>query len=353
MRVTIAVCTYNRAEMLTDALQSLMALESSSDFQHEILVVDNASTDATPQVIARSIATSPVPLRAVYERQPGVAAARNRAIATARGEWIAFFDDDQIADPNWLTELVAIAREKNLRCVGGAVRLRLPENAPQVSRHCRAQLGESVGLDEPMPYHLRCMPGTGNLLIHGDVFRQIGRFDETLNMGAEDSDLFLRIFQAEIPAWYTPRAIVRHVIPAYRLQPNYLRWTCCRTGAARALRDRKSHSLLGISARLAARATQIAFVGIMQWLPARLRGDQATALGWQCRMWRAIGYVRSGLQLLAPRLFRQHSFSNYLDFRSERAMLSDVAPLMNLSDAAPDSEKKPSISTEKPVWANS
>jgi hypothetical protein len=222
-----------------------------------------------------------------------------------------------------------------------------------VSPICRAQLGESVGLDEPQPFHLHFMPGTGNLLVHRDVFEQVGRFNDALKMGAEDSDLFLRIFQAHIPAWYTSHAIVRHVIPAYRLQPRYFRWNSSRTGATVAGRDRESYGLAGMSARMLGRVAQIALIGALRWLPARLRGDQVTALGWQCRMWRAAAYFRAGLQLLAPRLFKQQAFTDYLDFRSEREMLSDVELMNSLPEAMPATGKTELSPEKATAWANS
>src|SRR5262249_39190598 len=124
--VSVVICTYNRDHFLREALASIKALATDGSIRHEIVVIDNASTDHTSQVIAEAARDSPVPLRGVYEPKPGIGPARNGGIQEAGGKWIAFFDDDQVVDPQWLNQLLAMAREKGVRCVGGGNRLRLP-----------------------------------------------------------------------------------------------------------------------------------------------------------------------------------------------------------------------------------
>src|SRR5262245_15851669 len=119
--ISVVVCTRNRAALLRGALASLYDLATEDEFTYEIVVVDNGSTDETPQVITMAMQESKHPLRGVLERESGIAAARNRGIAASRGRWIAFFDDDQLADWHWLAELFRGAQEKNCRVVGGSV----------------------------------------------------------------------------------------------------------------------------------------------------------------------------------------------------------------------------------------
>jgi CelD/BcsL family acetyltransferase involved in cellulose biosynthesis/GT2 family glycosyltransferase len=245
--VSIVVCTHNRAAMLGDALGSLLPLETDDGLKFEIVVVDNASADATPDVV-RSIAaragvsdnhvpaatSSPVgglaAVRYVFESRKGIATARNRGVAEARGSWIAFFDDDQLADPRWLVELLATARQQRVRCVGGRVELKLPADCERrLAPVCRMLLGGTVGSHELRRYNHRVTPGTGNLLIHRTVFDQVGRFDENFHRRGEDTDLFLRMLSAGIEGWYTPRAIVQHVIPPERLTAGWFLDTAWRT----------------------------------------------------------------------------------------------------------------------------
>lgn len=91
--LTILVCTHNRADLLRGALESL-ELQSLPRDRFEVLVVDNASTDGTPGVVAECAARGRVDLRSVREEELGLDAARNRGIREAAGTFVAFLDDD-------------------------------------------------------------------------------------------------------------------------------------------------------------------------------------------------------------------------------------------------------------------
>jgi glycosyltransferase involved in cell wall biosynthesis len=321
--VSVVVCTYNRAALLRDTLASLAALETGGSFTYEVVVVDNSSTDDTPAVIATAAAAYPVPLLGVREVRPGVASARNAGIRAAMSPWIAFFDDDQVADPRWLVELLTLAREKGARCVGGANRLRLPAGhtgpLPPVARGLLSESDPSAAVYR---YTGRSSPGTGNLLIQKSVFDEVGVFNEGLREAGEDTDLFRRVYAAGIEAWHSPAAISYHVIPAYRLTEGYLRWRCLRNGGHVARRNHQSvgaaRFLLGLSARLG--QALVLHLPRLAW--ARLARDPEAALGARCLLWRTQGYARFALSYLAPRLFAQREFFAWLEFRSERDLFA-------------------------------
>jgi glycosyltransferase involved in cell wall biosynthesis len=318
--VTVVVCTYNRAALLRAALASLQALEADG-FRYEIVVVDNASTDDTGSVIAEAARHSAVSLRGVREPRPGVACARNRGIREAVGPWIAFFDDDQVADRRWLRELLGWARARGARCVGGANRLLFPDGAPAyLSPVCRQLLSESVGRARPHRYSRRSGPGAGNVLLHRSVFDEVGGYDEGLREAGEDADLYRRIYAARIESWYTPQAVSYHVVPAYRLRPSYLRWKSLRNGGIVARRNHQEWGRAMFSLVLLARLGQALLLHLPRLLAARLLRHPGKVLGARCRLWRCEGYARLALKLLAPRLFPQRSFFSGLDFRAERAL---------------------------------
>src|SRR5688500_4978258 len=112
--ISVVVCTYNRAGMLADALASLAAQQMDGRFEYEVLVVDNASTDETPAIIANAAQAADGLIRGVREPMQGIVPARNCGLREARGQWIAFFNDDQIAELNWLAELFAMAGRKQV-----------------------------------------------------------------------------------------------------------------------------------------------------------------------------------------------------------------------------------------------
>ncbi|MDH7480535.1 MAG: glycosyltransferase family 2 protein [Armatimonadota bacterium] len=101
--ITIAICTYNRGDMLKDALDSFFKQEHLESIPYELLLVDNGSTDDTPEV-AKFFSSRPG-VRYVFEERQGLSNARNRAILEAKGEIIAYADDDVLFSPYWLKEL--------------------------------------------------------------------------------------------------------------------------------------------------------------------------------------------------------------------------------------------------------
>ena len=102
IRTSVVVCTYNRADMLGGALDSLVEQTLDKDL-HEIMVVNNASEDSTAQVVQGSQRKHPeCRIVYLYEAVQGLAQARNTGLQDARGEFVAFMDDDARAKPDWL-----------------------------------------------------------------------------------------------------------------------------------------------------------------------------------------------------------------------------------------------------------
>src|SRR4051812_17135636 len=105
LKITVAICTYNRADLLAQTLAGIARQEFPHD-HYEVLVIDNNSRDHTAEVVARFATARPAP-RHILEPQQGLDYGRNRAIAEARGEIILFADDDILVQPDWLTQMFA------------------------------------------------------------------------------------------------------------------------------------------------------------------------------------------------------------------------------------------------------
>jgi len=325
--VTVAVCTFNRSAELAQALESLFCLVTASQPRYEILVVDNASTDQTSSVIERAAAESPVAFRSLVEDSPGVSMARNAAVKNAGGSWVAFFDDDQLADPDWLQELWNTAQGQGARVVAGARDLLISaEQHQRLPAVCRRELGELLESGSCFRYSGEITGSTGNMLIQRSVFDEVGLFSERSVEGGEDTDLNRRVSAKGIESWYTPHALVHHFVPPYRLEVPYLRWTCRRVGVQMAWRERKAFGWVRFLAMFAARIGQATLVFFPSLVRARLTGDDVEVLGSTCLMWRAGGYFRTGLNILAPSIFRQESFMNEMEFRSERLVFGRDDP---------------------------
>lgn len=298
--ITVVVCTFNRSSELIKALRSLYHLETEGRFNYDIVVIDNASTDATPQTIAFAEEESPVPLRGVMESRKGVVFARNRGIAEATGDWIAFFDDDQLADPRWLVELIRLADEKQVRCVGGAVHLKLPEEhaGRELRTKVRMLLGEARWSSEPMPYSVRIGPGAGNLMLQRSLIEQVGGFDENILGRGEDTDLYFRIRALGETCWFVPTAIIHHLIPPARLQDAFFRRLSVGMGEGVAMHELGQYGTVRFSLIWAAKIARAVLVdGPLYWW-ARLTGNREEALDRICRIALEQGHWQNGWSLL-------------------------------------------------------
>ena len=299
--VTVVVCTRNRADGLRAALTSLTRLDTGG-LRADLLVIDNGSTDRTAAVVDEVAAASPIPVRRAFEPTPGVAVARQRGVEEATGDWIASFDDDQRAEPDWLVRLMAAARERDAKFVGGRVVLALPgEHANRsLAPFTRMLLGASVDLPTARPYDRKTTPGAGNMLVHREVFERVGRFDETLTRG-EDTDIYMRAVAAGYRAWYTPDAVVHHVIPADRMNDAYLYRLCDVIGNGTAERDHERFGRAALPAMWTARLGQAGLALFPKWLAAKALGTAEAELGRRCRLRVARKYLSDGAKYMAGR----------------------------------------------------
>src|SRR5271163_1575532 len=107
MKITVILCTYNRAHSISMALESVLASVLPPDVEWEVLVVDNNSKDQTRAVANEFCIRHPGRVRYLFEEHQGLSNARNAGIREARGEIIAFTDDDVTVDSTWLQNLTA------------------------------------------------------------------------------------------------------------------------------------------------------------------------------------------------------------------------------------------------------
>jgi glucosyl-dolichyl phosphate glucuronosyltransferase len=119
-QASVIVCTRNRAQSLEGSLARMIRQQPALAW--ELIVVDNASTDATATVVA-SIAekATNVPVRHLLEEQMGLSHARNRGVAEARGAYLLFTDDDVLVEPGWVDALCAGFAEHDVAGIAGKV----------------------------------------------------------------------------------------------------------------------------------------------------------------------------------------------------------------------------------------
>jgi hypothetical protein len=136
--------------------------------------------------------------------------------------------------------------------------------------------------------------------------------------GGSDIELTARFRRAGLEAWFTPKAIVHHRVPAYRLKKSYLFWSSLRNGNNFAYRDFREWGLARTMIACSARMAQATFINFPLMLLAYGLGNRAEVIGRQCLLLRAWGYLRQSLCLVSPRHFSQEAFFSHFTFRRER-----------------------------------
>ena len=299
-RISVIVPSYNRAYYLDGALESLVRQETDGRFEYEVVIVDNASTDNTREVVEAFAATSPVTVRYLHESKPGDAPPRNKGIRESAGEWLAFFDDDQFAEPHWLLNMLDVAERQDTRVVGGPVHLDLEEEIiTELSPACRSTLREMKPYPADQPYEPNVIPGTGNMLVARTLFDEIGVFVEDIKGGGSDWKLVEDArAHGEIP-WYASNAKIRHRVEGNRMKPEYFCWDSRNGGVSQADVDYRRKGMSGLLLCCAARVARSALY-LPQRLVAATRPPQYGSAQSSMIWWRTEGYLRRTLTLLAP-----------------------------------------------------
>jgi glycosyltransferase involved in cell wall biosynthesis len=180
--LSVAVPTRGRAAYLEVTLDSLRRQRSETD--HEILVVDDGATDATPDVAERF----GVRLIRHGERR-SLNAARNRGLREARGDLIAFVDDDVLVPPGWVDAVVeGAARHPEAEAFGGPIRARFEGHAP---RGCGREDPPITTLDLGDADVEAPMVWGANFAVRRSAVERIGEFDESLDRGHGDEEEWL------------------------------------------------------------------------------------------------------------------------------------------------------------------
>jgi GT2 family glycosyltransferase len=222
--VTVVVCTRDRPQSLARCLQALSKVHYDP---FEVVVVDNAPTTQETLTVVRTRSAADARVRYVRELRPGLSRARNRGLREARGELVAFTDDDVVVDPRWLHGVVrGFGRSPSVACVTGLVPSARLENAEQRYFDRRVSWAVSctprrfdlrTGADEsPLYPYAAGQFGTGaNFAFRTAMLRELGGFDEALGAGSpagggEDLDVFVRTILAGYELAYEPAAIVWH-----------------------------------------------------------------------------------------------------------------------------------------------
>jgi glycosyltransferase involved in cell wall biosynthesis len=231
---TVAIPTYNGESRLSKVLERLQIQQGVKQLIWEIIIVDNNSTDGTAKLIQeyQTNCKSDIPLRYFFEREQGLAFARNRAIIEAHGELVGFLDDDNLPAPDWVISAYKFGQDYPKAGIyssqiHGLFEFEPSENLKPIlfylainERGCKPLLYEPCKKGFP--------PGAG-LVVRRHVWNAyvpkrlvlVGRVGSSMLAG-EDSEALVYIHKAGWEIWYNPAMVIEHIIPQWRLEKKYL-----------------------------------------------------------------------------------------------------------------------------------
>ncbi len=250
IHISLIIPTHNRASELIAALKSVVAQDLPTEMW-ECVVVDNASTDDTATRFTAFAQEHPAAnLRYVYEAQPGVSYARNRAFAEVYAPLVACIDDDERINEGFLRAyLDFFTAHPDAVAAGGRIIAEYPTGRPRwMSKFVEMPIANPMDFGEMVrPFPAGRVPGGGNMAFRLEGLAQYDGFDPTLGrvggrlIGGEENDLFERLLTAGLTIWYVPNAVMWHIIPARKLTRDYFRNLCYNVGVSQRLRAQIHH----------------------------------------------------------------------------------------------------------------
>lgn len=297
--ISVVIPTYNRCDLLSAAIESLLAQESNG-LRYEVIVVDNNSTDKTREVVS-AFSHYDRPVRYVFESRQGTSFARNAGISQSRSPIVAFIDDDIQAAPDWLATVKRTFDEHpEIGFIGGKVLPVWPDTPPRwlTSQHWMPLALQDHGNDE---FYLEPVRVTGvisaNLAVRRELLVRVGMFSPKLqvvkgSIGAmEDHELVDRLWRAAVIGMYVPHLVVHSPVDRERTKKKYhRRWHKGHGRNYAMMREERmekaSWRLLGVPAHLYRQAIVNATGIVKHWI----RGQDEEGFLCEAHLWFFFGF---------------------------------------------------------------
>jgi len=282
MRLDLLIATHKRPGLLRSALTSIARAARPRAMEVSVTIVNN---DLSPLVLEPEFLAPPYPVRVLQERRRGKSAALNTGVAVSTADYIGLIDDDEEIAADWFQVVERALETGKFDFIGGrAVLGPLEQNPAWLPPGYPAVLGSADGGPHPRPYGSG-FPGVlmgGNAVISRAALLAAGPYSTALGPRAdrrlfscEDEDMYWRLIDAGARGQYLPELVVYHYVHPARLNKSYYRAWCFWNGASKSVlsrrRPRQVPQIAGVPRYLYSEA----FLGLLGWLRAILRGAPA------------------------------------------------------------------------------
>jgi glycosyltransferase involved in cell wall biosynthesis len=217
--ISVCVCTYKRPEFLKRLLHELRDQETGGRFKYSIVVCDNDQLRSAESTVSEFAAASNVPIKYCVESHQNISLARNKAIANASGDFIAFIDDDEFPTQRWLLTLFDALNKYRVDGVLGPVKRHFDQTPPQwllkSSFYTRVVYPTGTELDKEEGR-------TGNVLLKRQIFDgQTQPFKPEVQVG-EDKEFFRRMIRSGYRFIWNAEAVAFEVVPPVRWKRSFM-----------------------------------------------------------------------------------------------------------------------------------
>jgi len=246
--ISIIICTYNRDKFLADCLKSLtnQTLDTS---KFEVIIINNKCTDMSDVIIRDYMNKySSINWKYFFEDKQGLSYARNRGIAEAKGNVIAFLDDDAIACANYAEYLLEQFQLSDFDAGGGKIIPKWEVEKPKWMNRFLLPLVSVIDLgNKQKQFKRRKYPIGANMFLKRNTIETIGIFNPSLGrigkslLGGEEKDIFNRIKNSGQIIGYFPEIWVYHIIPKERTEVGFIKSQALGIGASERIRTIESN----------------------------------------------------------------------------------------------------------------
>ena len=231
LKISVVICTYNRAAYIFDAMDSLYKQTLARD-SYEVIVVNNNSSDTT-QAVCESFITSHNDAQFYYfnETEQGASFARNTGATHVQSPLLCFMDDDAVADADYLERIVNFFEEHpDAGGLGGRIIPKyIPAEPKWMSHYVSSLVGHFHYSDTATVFQTGKYPLESNMIIRKKDFDAVGGFNNalpgvvgTLRIGGEGKDFFLKLQALGKTIYYDPAIRVHHVVETAKLTHQYM-----------------------------------------------------------------------------------------------------------------------------------